>query len=114
MSSLLLTSRSSFRVATTVPTTLARIMSMFNAQCSRTNARASLIEALDVERWSSLLRGRRRLANRQCVLEVRVRTRDDVDRHELAHTARRGGAGVGRGLDGRDVTANNRGHVARA
>ena len=43
-----------------------------------------------------------------------MRTRDDVDRHELADAARRGGAGVGRGLDRGDVAAHDGGHVAGA
>ena len=43
-----------------------------------------------------------------------MRTRNDVHRHELADAARRGGAGVGRGLHGRDVAAHDGGHVAGA
>ena len=54
------------------------------------------------------------LADRQRVFEVGVRARDDVHRHELADAARRGGAGVGRGLHRRDVAAHDGGHVAGA
>ena len=53
-------------------------------------------------------------ADRQHVLEVGVRARDDVDRDELADAARGGGAGVGRGFDGRDIAAHDGGHIAGA
>ena len=54
------------------------------------------------------------LADRQRVLEVGVRARDDVHRHQLADAARRGGAGVGGRLHGRDVAAHDGGDVAGA
>src|SRR5207247_9139814 len=53
-------------------------------------------------------------ADRQRILEVRVRPRDDVDGDQLADAARGGGAGVGRGLHRGDVAAHDRGHIARA
>src|SRR5512132_3239052 len=91
-SSLLLTSRGSFRVATTVPTMRARIMT-----------------------GGSGLRFRRgRLADRQRVLEVGVRPRDDVHRNELTNAARRGGSGVGGGLHSSDIAAHDGGDVAGA
>jgi hypothetical protein len=37
-----------------------------------------------------------------------------VDRYQLADTARRGRPGIGRRLHGRDVTADNRRHIAGA
>ena len=40
--------------------------------------------------------------------------RNDVDRDELAHPARRRSAGVGGRLHGRDVAAHDGGHVAGA
>ena len=43
-----------------------------------------------------------------------MRTRDDVHRDELADAARRRGTGIGRSLHGRDVAADDRGHVAGA
>ena len=43
-----------------------------------------------------------------------MRARDDVDGHQLADAARRRGAGIGRGLDRRDVAAHDGGHVAGA
>src|SRR6187399_1577412 len=98
MSSLLLTRRGSFRVATTVPTMRARIM-------------------LDpeVRGGASLrLRADSGLADRKRVLEVGVRPRDDVHRDQLADAAGGGSAGIGRGLHGGHVAAHDGGHVARA
>ena len=54
------------------------------------------------------------LADREGVLEIGVGSRNHVHRHQLADPARRGGAGVGRGLDGRHVAPHDRGDVARA
>ena len=55
-----------------------------------------------------------RLPDRQRVLEVRVRARDHVDRHQLAHPLRRRRTGVGRRLHRRDVAADDGRHVPGA
>src|SRR5436189_3017285 len=109
MSSLLLTSRSSLRVATTVPTTFARIMSE-SPKCPMANGKCRNGSAFGIRHSS--FRGAGRLADGKRVLEVRVRTRDHVDGDELPHAPRGGRAGVGRRLDRGDVAADDRGHVA--
>ena len=55
-----------------------------------------------------------RFADGQDVFEVGVRPGNDVHRHQLADAPRRGGAGIRRRLDGGDVAAHDRGHVAGA
>ena len=55
---------------------------------------------------------RLRLADRQDVFQALVRARDHVHRDQLAHAARRGGAGVGGGANGRHIAAHHGGHVA--
>src|SRR5688572_3210819 len=52
------------------------------------------------------------LADRQRVLEVRVRPRNDVYGDELPDAPRRGRAGVGRRLDRRDIAADDCRYVA--
>src|SRR5579872_5730615 len=110
MSSLLLTRRSSLRVATTVPTTLARIIlsrraSPLGLPCVVARLPLGRLASL---RWlvqpagslvscrrsprarSSFRRGS--FPDRERVFQVGVRTRDDVDRDELAHAPRGGRA----------------------
>src|SRR5688500_8504778 len=91
--SLLLTSRGSFRVATTVPTTRARI-SLWS--------------------WKLGLRARVGLSDRQRVFEIGVRTRDHVNGDEFTHATGGGGTGIGGSFDRGDVAAHDRGHVAGA
>src|SRR6266480_1105599 len=91
---LLLTRRGSLRVATTVPTTFPR----------------SILCEPGVLRAGSGLGGSG-FADRQCILEVRVRPRDDVYGDELAYAACRRGARVGRGFDGRDVASHDGGDI---
>ena len=55
-----------------------------------------------------------RLADRQRVFEVRVRTRNDVHRDELADAARGGSARIGGGLHRGDIAAHDGGDVAGA
>jgi hypothetical protein len=55
-----------------------------------------------------------RFADGQHVFEIGVRPRDYMDRDELAHTARGGRAGIGRGLDRGHVAAHDGRHVAGA
>src|SRR3954453_3022078 len=93
-SSFALSMRGFFRVATTVPTILARSMGPDGGQ----------------EGKGLFLR----LADRQRLFEVRMRPRDDVYRNELADATGCRGARVRSGLYRRDVAANNRGHVAGA
>src|ERR1700730_6807355 len=87
ISSLLLTSRGSLRVATTVPTTFARI------NCLRPDAG---------------------LADRQCVFEIRMRPRNHVHRHQLTHPAGRCRARVGCRLHGGHIAPDDRGHIPGA
>jgi hypothetical protein len=47
------------------------------------------------------------------LLDLGVGPRDDVDRDEFAHAARRGRTSVGGRLDGTDVAADHHGHVGR-
>jgi len=94
MSSLKPSKRGSFRVATTVPTTRARIMKpLAPATCRRSALRP---------------------ADRQHVFQALVRARDDMHRDEFAHASRRGGAGIGGRANRRHVAAHHRGHVARS
>src|SRR3954452_22662962 len=93
-SSFALSRRGSFRVATTVPTILARSIGPDGGQ----EGKALFL----------------RLADRQRVFEVCMRPRDDVDRHQLADATGCCGARVRSGLYRRDVAANDRGHVAGA
>src|SRR5262245_43248026 len=83
-------SPASFRVETTVPTTCPSIMRAL----------------LPVGGFG--------LADRQHVLEGGVRPRDDMDGDDFADARRGGLAGFGRGPDGGDVTAHDRGHVPAA
>src|SRR6188768_1377466 len=54
------------------------------------------------------------LADRERVLEVGVRTRNDVHGHELTHATSRGSACIGGRLHGSDITAHDRGHITGA
>src|SRR5579871_1006957 len=83
--------RGSFLVATTVPTTRARIMTALVRLLSG---------ALGL-----------RFADRQNVFQALVRTRDHMHRNEFSHAARCGSSGICRGADGRDVAANHCGDV---
>src|SRR5512140_2270846 len=83
----------SLRLATSVPMILPRIM-----------AGRSLLRAV----------GRAGAAERQHRVDVGVRPRDHVDRHDLADALRGALAGLGRRLDGRDVATHDCGHVAAA
>src|SRR3954454_10013202 len=110
-SSLLLTRRGSFRVATTVPTIFPNNMS----------GSTFCVPGFAVQRWFDMnlnpriLRFRGRgLADGEHFFEAGVRPGDDVDGDELADPARRGSARVGGRLDRGDVAANHRGHVAGA
>src|SRR5437762_1119331 len=89
MSSFLPSRRGSFRVATTVPTTRARIM-------------AALSPAIGL---------RLRLADRQNVFQALVRARDDMHRNQLSNPARRRRPGIGGRAHGRHVAAHHRGYV---
>src|SRR6476646_1446953 len=100
ISSLLLTRRSSLRVATTVPTTLASSIGV----CGESETSNFELQTSD------FLLGLLRLADREHVLEIRVRTRDDVHRDQLADATRGGGTRVRCGLDGRDIAADDGGH----
>src|ERR1035438_8494100 len=93
-SSVLPSRRGSFRVATTVPTTRARII-------CRSGFRLLAVGGLG-------------LADRQHVFQTLVRTRDHVDRDQLAHAPGRGGTGIGGRAARGDVAAHHRGNVARA
>src|SRR5262249_15686653 len=80
-SSLLLTMRGSFRVATTVPTMRARIIP---------GEGGLRVDGSGLADW-------------QRVLEIRVRPRNHVNREELTHPSCRGGAGVGGRFHSSDV-----------
>src|SRR5258708_28432774 len=99
MSSLLLTRRGSFLVATMVPTISASSIQLFRFSICR----ASIV-ARRSEKFALGLRSGR-LADRERVLEIGVRARNHMDRDQLADPARRRGACVGRRLDRRDVAA---------
>src|SRR5262245_36492714 len=64
--------------------------------------------------WHLSFRICRSLADGKRVLEIGVRTRNHVNRHELADAPRGGGAGIGCGLHGRDGAAGDGGHVPGA
>src|SRR5262245_33960325 len=81
----------SLRVATTVPTT--------SPSCTRS---------------PGLLACGRGAADRQLLVELRMRARDDVHGYQLADLVGGGSAGFDRGLDRRDVAAHHRGHEAAA
>src|SRR5579863_9521153 len=87
MSSFLPSRRGSFRVATTVHTTRARIMT-------------TLVRLLA----GALCLG---LADWQYVFQALVRARDDVHRDEFAHAARGGGPGIGGGTNRRNIPADH-------
>src|SRR5262245_26845538 len=118
--SLLLTSRGSFRVATTVPTIFARSIRGPEFQSSKVPGFGVHVNAGTLEPWNagtletSLCLGGRGLSDRQRILEICVGTRNDVHRHELADAARRGGTGIRRSLDRCDVAADDCRHVAGA
>src|SRR5687767_11503389 len=90
-SSLLLSSRSSLRVATTVPTMRARSMRGYALRLRAAG-----------------------FADGQDVFEIRVRARNDMHRDQLADAPRRGRAGIRSGFDRRDVAAHDGRHIARA
>src|SRR5438067_13722436 len=108
MRSLVLTRRSSLRVATTVPTILARII------LNRGASPLGLPYTVARSARSPFSLCDRGLADGKRVFEVGVRTRDDVHRHELAHAPRGGRACVRGGLHGGDVAAHDRRHVPGA
>src|ERR1043166_437653 len=93
-------SPASLRVLTTVPSTLARIIGQ-ESWSSRALA-------------SALVRSGLGPPDRQRVLELRVRPRDDVHGHHLADLRRGRGTGLGGRAHGGDVAAHDRGHVAAA
>src|SRR5215468_6597421 len=84
----------SLRLATSVPMTLPRTT-------------AALLLAVAAGRD-------RRPAERQDGVDVGVRPRDHVDRHDLTDPLGGALAGLGRRLDRGDVAAHDRGHVATA
>src|SRR5882724_52136 len=84
----------SLRLATSVPMILPSIMA---------GGRGSLLGAVGG--------AGARPAERQHRVDVGVRPRDHVDRDDLADALRRALAGLGGGLDRRDVAAHDRGHV---
>src|SRR5215468_1683630 len=88
-------SPASLRVLTTVPKTFARIIR------NRTGASALVCRGLGAP-------------DRQRVLELRVRARDDVHRNHLADLCRCSGAGFRGGAHRGDVTAHHGGDVAAA
>src|SRR2546430_1027263 len=53
-------------------------------------------------------------ALRQDALDLAMRTRNNVDADQLADTARCRCAGIGRGLDRSDITADEYGHITGA
>src|SRR5580765_5693969 len=85
-------SPASLRVLTTVPSTFARIIG---------NEPASALVGRGLG-----------APDRQRVLELTVRARDDVHRDHLADLRCRSGPGLGRGANGGDVAAHHGGHVA--
>src|SRR5579871_2284647 len=93
MRSFLPSSRGSLRVATTVPTTRARIM-----ECP---VRLACVRGLG-------------FADGQHVFQALVGPRDYVDGNQLAYTAGGGGAGIGGGPHGGHIATYQGGHVAGA
>ena len=91
-------------------------------RCRRRSARAEGVDAGEDSAEERYGRKRSRTAlgvrsngrqpDREDLVEVVGRTRDDVDADQLADAARGGGAGVGRGLHGADVAADDRGDQA--
>src|ERR1039458_8533965 len=93
MRSFLPSRRGSLRVATTVPTTRARIMKIPSVRLLSGGLRLNLADGEDI-------------------LQALMGAGDDVDGDEFADTPGGGGAGIGGGAHGRDIPANHGGDVA--
>src|ERR1700674_4790354 len=104
--------------------TMASIRSWPNSASSshacfarRASARASAMEARSRAVWgagSISIKGLQGAAFWQDPFDLTVRSRNDVDRHELANAARGGRAGVGCGLHRADIAADHDRDVAGA